>query len=63
MSAEDIADTVIAVAELAATQSEEQRVQGRVWAQRYERLNALVPWVHRLARDLGFDLAPQGGTS
>lgn len=53
MSADDIAATLVSVAEYAASQTEEQRIAARQWATRYERSAQLEPWVRWLTADLG----------
>ncbi|GAA4165591.1 hypothetical protein GCM10022286_29070 [Gryllotalpicola daejeonensis] len=52
MSADDVSDAFIEVAERAAVQSEEERVAAREWARRFERERQLLPWVTRLADEV-----------
>jgi glycosyltransferase involved in cell wall biosynthesis len=53
LKAEDIADTLIATAELAANQTDAEREQARAWAAQYRRSNQLGPQIAELAAEVG----------
>lgn len=52
LRAEDIADALIATAELAATQTDAERAQARAWAERYRRDRQLGPQIADLTDEI-----------